>query len=73
MHERNGNTPLAQLAVAEQAFAVGNRMRANQFAGRARAGLENGTTAWFRATELEAVSQPTAADLRQMRRQRRNQ
>jgi predicted Zn-dependent protease len=73
VHERNGNTPLAQLAVAEQAFAVGNRMRANQFAGRARAGLENGTTAWFRATELEAVSQPTAADLRQMRRQRRNQ
>lgn len=73
VHERNGDTALAQLAVAEQAFATGNRMRANQFAGRARTGLEQGTPAWFRASEILAVSQPTEAEMRAMRRQQRGQ
>jgi predicted Zn-dependent protease len=73
VHQRNGNTSLAQLAIAEQAFASGQRMRAHQFAMRARDGLEEGTTAWFRATEIQAVSQPTEAEMREMRReQRRN-
>ncbi|MAK65367.1 MAG: peptidase M48, Ste24p [Maricaulis sp.] len=71
VHERNGQTSLAQLAIAEQAFASGQRMRANQFAARAREGLEQGTTAWFRATEIQAVSQPTEAEMREMRRQQR--
>ena len=73
VHERNGDTALAQLAVAEQAFATGNRLRANQFAGRARNGLEQGTPAWFRASEILAVSQPTEAEMRAIRRQQRGQ
>lgn len=71
LHQRNGDTSLAQLATAEQAFATGNRMRAYQFAMRARDGLDQGTPAWFRATELQAVSQPTEAEMRQMQRERR--
>ena len=71
LHDRNGDTALAQLAVAEQAFAVGDRMRAYQFAMRAREGLDQGTTSWFRATEIQAVSQPTEDDLREMRRRER--
>lgn len=71
IHERNGDTALAQLAIAEQSYAAGNRPRAHQFATRARAELEVGTPAWVRATEIEAVSLPTAAELRQIRRQQR--
>ena len=71
LHDRNGDTALAQLAVAEQAFAVGDRMRAYQFAMRAREGLDQGSTPWFRATEIQAVSQPTEDDLREMRRRER--
>mgnify|MGYP000135561979 CR=1 FL=1 len=72
VHERNGDTALAQLAIAEQSYAAGNRQRAHQFASRARTALEIGTPAWVRATEIEAVSIPTEAEMRQMRRQQRN-
>jgi len=68
VHERSGETALAQLAIAEQAFAVGNRSRAREFAMRARNQLQHGTPAWVRATEIEAVSVPTAADRRRQRR-----
>ena len=68
VHEREGDTALAQLAVAEQAYATGNGERALMFAGRARASLEQGTPAWMRATEIESVSAPLAE---QQRRQRR--
>lgn len=71
VHERNGDTPLAQLAIAEQSFAVGNNMRALQFAARARMQLDAGTPAWVRATEIESVARPTEAELRRMRRERR--
>lgn len=71
LHERNGDTSMAQLATAEQAFATGNRTRAYQFAMRARDGLEQGSPAWFRATEIQAVSQPTEEEMREMRRERR--
>ena len=71
LHARNGDTALAELATAEQAFAVGNRPRAYQFAMRARDALEEGTPAWFRASEIQAVSQPTERELREMRRERR--
>ncbi|MBR9825510.1 MAG: M48 family metallopeptidase [Alphaproteobacteria bacterium] len=73
VHERNGDTPLAQLAIAEQSFAIGNRSRARQFATRARAELEQGTIAHFRASEIIAVSAPTEQELREQRRQRRQQ
>ncbi|WP_291842656.1 M48 family metalloprotease [Maricaulis sp.] len=72
VHERNGDTALAQLAIAEQSYAAGNRQRAHQFASRARTSLEIGTPAWVRATEIESVSVPTEAELRQARRQRLN-
>ena len=72
VHERNGDTALAQLAIAEQSYAAGNRQRAHQFASRARTSLEIGTPAWVRATEIEAVSIPTEAEMRQMRRQQRD-
>lgn len=58
VHERNGDTALAQLAVAESAYAVGDEQRARQFAGRARQSLETGTPAWIRATEIESVIEP---------------
>ena len=73
VHQRNGNTALAELATAEHAFASGNRARALQFASRARDELEPGSPAWIRATEIESVSQPTAEDLRRERRERRQQ
>lgn len=72
VHERNGDTALAQLAIAEQSYAAGNRQRAHQFAARARTALEIGTPAWVRATEIESVSLPTEAEMRQIRRQQRN-
>ncbi|WP_300542427.1 M48 family metalloprotease [Maricaulis sp.] len=72
LHERNGDTALAELAVAEQAYAMGDRLRAHQFAARARQGLDQGTPAWIRATEIQAVSQPSEEELRRMRRQRRD-
>jgi len=72
VHERNGDTALAQLAIAEQSYAAGNRQRAHQFAARARTSLEIGTPAWVRATEIESVSLPTEAEMRQIRRQQRN-
>jgi predicted Zn-dependent protease len=71
VHERNGNTALAQLAIAEQAYASGDTMRAMQFATRARTTLEVGTPAWIRATEIQSVSAPTEAEMRRMRRQQR--
>ena len=71
LHDRNGDTALAQLAVAEQAYATGDEMRAYQFAMRARDGLEQGTPAWFRATEIQAVAQPSEEEMREMRRRQR--
>ena len=73
LHERNGDTPLAQLAIAEQSFSIGNRSRAWQFAMRARDQLDQGTTAYFRAAEIVAVTMPTEDELRRARRQQRRQ
>ncbi|MEE2524815.1 M48 family metalloprotease [Hyphobacterium sp. HN65] len=72
VHERNGDTPRAQLAIAEQAFAVGNNGRAIQFAARAMPHLEVGSVDRFRAGELMAVAQARMADEapRQSRRDR---
>jgi len=68
VHERNGNTPLAQLAIAEQSYFVGDRGRALQFAMRARQHLEQGTPAYYRASEIIAVSTPTPEEMREQRR-----
>ena len=55
VHEREGDTALAKLAIAEQAYASGDGARAVMFASRARADLEQGSPAWVRATEIESV------------------
>ena len=68
VHEREGDTALAQLAVAEQAYSIGDGARAMMFAGRARTSLEQGTPAWLRATEIESVSAPMAAAQRRQQR-----
>ena len=73
IHERMGNTALAQLAIAEQAYATGNRMRAFQFATRAMQDLEPETTPRFRAAELIAVAQPSEEEMRDLQRQQRQQ
>ncbi len=57
VHERNGDTARAQLAIAEQSYALGNSGRAMQFAARARPQLEPGTPDWYRASELLAIAQ----------------
>jgi len=61
VHERNGDTARAQLAVAEQSYAIGNNARAMQFAARARPQLEPGTPDWYRASELLSVVQANLA------------
>jgi predicted Zn-dependent protease len=57
VHERNGDTARAQLAIAEQSYALGNSGRALQFAVRAAPQLERGTPDWYRANELIGVAQ----------------
>ncbi|WP_420432731.1 M48 family metalloprotease [Hyphobacterium sp.] len=72
VHERNGDTPRAQLAIAEQAFSLGDNGRAMQFAARARPQLEAGSVDWFRAGELMAVAQASMSpdEARRPRRER---
>ncbi|QNL18584.1 M48 family metalloprotease [Hyphobacterium sp. CCMP332] len=60
VHERNGDTARAQLAIAEQSYALGNSGRALQFAVRAAPQLERGTPDWYRANELIGVAQASA-------------
>jgi predicted Zn-dependent protease len=61
VHERQGETALAQLAIAEQAYASGNNGRAMQFAVRAAPQLERGTPDWHRANELIGIAQAQMA------------
>ena len=56
-HERRGETALAQLAIAEQAFAYGDQERASLFAARARDQLQTGTTEWQRANDILFIYQ----------------
>ena len=71
VHERSGETALAQLAIAEQAYAIGDRGRAFQFAQRAQPELQAGSPSWYRASELISVARPSEAEMREMRREQR--
>ncbi len=51
-----GNEPLAELASAEQNFAIGNYPAALSFAERARRGLQQGTPSYVRALDLVEFS-----------------
>ncbi len=52
IHERRGETAMAQLSIAEQSYAVGNLRRAAMFAQRAQTDLEKGTPQWYRAADI---------------------
>jgi predicted Zn-dependent protease len=56
--DRLGRPAEAQLATAEQAFAIGNMPRAHVFAGRAMQGLPRGEPLWVRASDIQAITDP---------------
>lgn len=61
-YDRKGERPLAELAVAEQSYAMGDYIRAREFARRAREDLDRDTLDWRRATDILAVSEPLARE-----------
>ncbi|MEN9873599.1 MAG: hypothetical protein RL186_496 [Pseudomonadota bacterium] len=56
--DRNGETGLARLATAEEAFALGDFERANRFAQVALRNLVKATPQWRRASDIEIISRP---------------
>ncbi len=54
-YEKQGNTPMAKLATAEQAYALGDYGRARSFAQRAQHDLKFGTPEWRRANDIVLV------------------
>ncbi|MBB5520164.1 M48 family metalloprotease [Amphiplicatus metriothermophilus] len=52
-----GQESLAYLATAESRYHLGAKAEANQFARRARAGLEKGTPEWRQATDIILATQ----------------
>ena len=54
---RQRKQALAEYATAEQSFAVGNFLRAKQFAERAQSDLPRNAPAWRRAGDIVAVSE----------------
>lgn len=59
--DRNGQTGLARLATAEEAYALGDVLRANRFAQVALRNLTNASPQWRRASDIETVTSPLAA------------
>jgi len=70
VHERNGDTARAMLAIAEQSYALGNIGRAAQFAARARPQLEAGTPDWYRANEILTIGMSSLPEPGQQRQRR---
>jgi predicted Zn-dependent protease len=60
VYDRKGQEGLARLASAEEAYALGDSVRANQFAGRAETLLTSGTTDWRRASDMMLVTRDDA-------------
>jgi predicted Zn-dependent protease len=56
-HDLKGEEGLARLASAEQAFALGDLVRAHVFAERARRTLTQGSASWRRATDIVAIGE----------------
>jgi predicted Zn-dependent protease len=63
-----GNEPLAELASAEQNFAIGNHQAALNFAERARRGLARNTPAYQRANDIVSFSATIVRDQQRERR-----
>jgi predicted Zn-dependent protease len=59
--DRNGQTGLARLATAEEAYALGDVIRANRFAQVALRNLPRTTPQWQRASDIDVVTAPLAA------------
>jgi predicted Zn-dependent protease len=59
--DRNGQTGLARLATAEEAYALGDVIRANRFSQVALRNLERSTPQWRRASDIEVITAPLAA------------
>jgi predicted Zn-dependent protease len=68
VHEKQGDTALAQLAVAEQYYSVGQAPTAIRFASLALPSLEQGSPDWDRATQIISwATQEGGLDRRRMR------
>jgi predicted Zn-dependent protease len=59
--DRNGQTGLARLATAEEAYALGDVIRANRFAQVALRNLPRTTPQWQRASDIDVITAPLAA------------
>ena len=59
--DRNGQIGLARLATAEEAYALGDVIRANRFSQVALRNLQRTTPQWQRASDIEIVTAPLAA------------
>jgi predicted Zn-dependent protease len=59
--DRNGQTGLARLATAEEAYSLGDVLRANRFAQVALRNLQRDTPQWRRASDIDVVTGPLAA------------
>jgi predicted Zn-dependent protease len=59
--DRNGQTGLARLATAEEAYALGDVVRANRFSQVALRNLTRSTPQWRRASDIEVITAPLAA------------
>lgn len=71
-YQAQGQTEMAQLAIAEQSYAGGDFARAAMFAHRAREGLQAGTVEWRRASDILVISEPQMREqLEYEQRQRR--
>ena len=75
VYGNQGKTAEANLATAEQAYAMGEYGRALSFARRASAKLTRGTPQWRRANDIALVIAADPGIRKQMaqRRQQRNQ
>lgn len=61
--DRQGKTGLARLATAEEAFALGDYVRANRFSQVAMRNLEKATPMWQRASDIRAITDPLVAKI----------
>jgi predicted Zn-dependent protease len=62
--EQQNRRPEALLATAESAYAIGDIVRANAFAGRAVRDLDRGTTTFRRADDILLITDPSNPDNR---------
>lgn len=68
--DKQGKTGLARLATAEEAYALGDYIRANRFAQVAKRNLIRATPSWIRASDIQTITDPLA--VRQARQERQN-